>query len=244
MLLRMMALYALSQCGDWIFGQPRWCRMSINSSALNEGDLPRMMAVPAIFIAVAALPLGRLADTMGRPRAVWISYVMATLGMICVATTSLMAPTHHLLSSQIVLFGLGMLLMVGSYILGTPAWLGLTSVQVDDARQGQALSLMQTAQGVGIVFSMALVASGGHLLTRWDKVKLVVGEKYPKVASALHWKFESHDTIPIHLWLWLAALIFVLCLIGSILVVREPEHSDSEDDKNRSARQPLEITGV
>ena len=244
MLLRMMALYALSQCAIGFLANTMVPYVD-KQFGIEEGDLPRMMAVPALFIAVAALPLGRLADAIGRPRAIWISYVMATFGMIFVASTSLMAPTHKLLSSQIVLFGLGMLLMVGSYILGTPAWLGLTSVQVDDTKQAQALSLMQTSQGCGVVIGTALVASAGHLLTRWDKVKLVVGEKYPKVASALHWKFESHDTVPIHLWLWLAALIFAICLIGSILVVREPEHSDSEEnDKDRSARQPLEITGV
>ena len=242
MLVRMMALYALSQCGVGFLATTMVPYVD-KQFGITEGDLPRLIAIPAIFIAVAALPLGRMADTMGRPRAVWISYVMAMLGMIFVATTSLMAPTHHLLSSQIVLFGLGMLLMVGSYILGTPAWLGLTSVQVDDARQGQALSLMQTAQGVGIVFSMAVVASGAHLMTRWDKVKFVVGEKYPKVAHALHWKFESHDTVPIHIWLWLAALIFAICLVGSILFVREPAGHEGDGGDN-SARQPLEITGI
>lgn len=241
MLLRMMALYALSQCAIGFLANTMVPYVDVQFG-IKEGDLPRLMAVPALFIAVAALPLGRLADAIGRPQAVWISYVMAAVGMVLVATTGLMAPTHNLFSGQIVLFGAGMLLMVGSYILGTPAWLGLTSVQVDNSRQAQALSLMQTSQGVGVVIGTALVASGGHLMTRWDKVRLVVGAKYPNVAQILHWKVETRDSVPIDRWLWAAAIIFALCLIGSLLFVREPEHAESEGISRD--KQPLEITGV
>src|SRR5690606_2443490 len=115
--------------------------------------------------------------TNGRQQAVWISNMMAVLCMSAAALTSLLAPTTVLPSPQILLFGVGMLLLVGSYILGTPAWLGLTSVQVDDSRQAQALSLMQTSQGVGVVMGTAMVAGIGHLLTTWEKVGQEVGER-------------------------------------------------------------------
>jgi MFS family permease len=169
---------------------------------------------------------------------------MALFGMLMIALTSLFPPTRVLLSPQIILFGAGLLLMVGSYILGTPAWLGLTSVQVEDSRQAQALSLMQTSQGVGVVLGSALVASAGHMLTRWDQVKVEMAEKFPKIPHLLHWKFEAHDVIPIHSWLWLAAGLFALCLIGTLLWVREPEHDVAAECAAKSNKQPLEITGV
>jgi DHA1 family multidrug resistance protein-like MFS transporter len=241
MLVKMMALYALSQCAVGFLANTMVPYVD-HQFGIKEADLPRLIAVPAIFIAVAALPLGRLADAIGRPQAVWISYVLAVFGMLLVAVTGLMEQTRSMLSPQILMFGAGMLLMIGSYILGTPAWLGLTSVQVDNSRQAQALSLMQTSQGVGVVVGTALVASAGHLLTRWDHVKDVVNEKYPEVVQALHLKMTTADAVPIDRWFWAAAVIFALCLAGSLLFIREPEHASSDDDA--SAKQPLEITGV
>ena len=244
MLLRMMALYALSQCGVGLLANTMlpYVKGQFN---LQEGDMPKMIALPALAVAFMALPLGRLADSIGRPQAVWISYVMALLGMLMIALTSLFAPLEHVVfSTQIVLFAGGLLFMVGSYILGTPAWLGLTSVQVEDSRQAQALSLMQTAQGVGVVLGSALIASAGHLLTRWDRVKVEVAEKFPKIPHLLHWKFEAHDVVPIHTWLWIGVGVFALCLIGTLLWVREPQHAIDAEDAAKRSKQPLEITGV
>jgi DHA1 family multidrug resistance protein-like MFS transporter len=243
MLVRMMALYALSQCGVGLLANTMLPYIK-GQFAIEEGELPKMIALPALAVAFMALPLGRLADSIGRPQAVWISYVMAVLGMAAIAFTSLLAPTHNFFSPQIVLFGGGLLLMVGSYILGTPAWLGLTSVQVEDSRQAQALSLMQTSQGVGVVIGSALVAGAGHLLTRWDMVRDDVAQRFPKIPHWLHWKMEAHDVVPIHTWLWIAVGLFVLCLIGTLLWVREPEHDLAAEDAAQIAKQPLEITGV
>lgn len=229
MLVRMMALYALSQCAIGLLANTMLPYIK-GQFQVEEGDLPKMIAGPALFVAALAIPLGRVADTIGRPQAVWISYAMAVVGMVAVASTSLMAPTTDIFSLQILLFGAGMLLLVGSYILGTPAWLGLTSVQVEDGRQAQALSLMQTSQGVGVVIGSALVASAGHLLTRWEYVKEVVSHKFPKVPELLHWKLEAYDLVPIHIWLWIAAAFFAVCLAGTLRWVREVEHDEDEED--------------
>jgi DHA1 family multidrug resistance protein-like MFS transporter len=247
MLLKMMALYALSQCAVGLLANTMLPYVK-DQFQINEGDLPKMIAIPALFVAALAIPLGRMADSIGRPQAVWISYVLAVVGMLGVASTSLMEPTTRLLSPQILLFGVGMLLLVGSYILGTPAWLGLTSVQVEDSRQAQALSLMQTSQGVGVVVGSALVAGIGHLLTTWEKVGERMGSKlHGHLGEAflrgnerlLH---RTENLVSIDMWLWVAAGIFGLCLVGTLLWVREPEHHD--DHKSEAAQQPLEITGV
>ncbi len=244
MLLRMMILYAFSQCAIGFVANTMVPYVDTQFH-IHEADLPRLMAVPALFIALAALPLGRLADTMGRARAVWISYLMASSGMVLVAVTGLMPSTHSLISPQIALFGLGMLLLIGSYILGTPAWLGLTSLQVGSTQQSQALSLMQTSQGLGVVVGTGLVATAGQLLIKLDTVKGKIMHRYPRPTGFLHWHAPRFvDTVPIDRWFWAAAGIFALCLVGALLFVREPEGAPGSHDEHSSAKQPLEITGV
>lgn len=236
MLVRMMALYALSQVAVGILAPT--VPIYIDSQfGIQQKDLAGLIVVPAILIVLIALPLGSAADKIGRARAVWISYAMAAVGMIMVATTSFFAPTRQLLAIPPMIFGAGILLLIMSYILGTPAWLGLTSLQVDDTRQAQALSLMQTSQGIGVVFAFAMVASAGHLMTQWNRVGAAI--KHESVVAS-----KSLDTVPLSVWFWVAALVFVLCLIGTLLWVRDTHHTAHEEELAQGAAQPLEITGL
>ncbi len=245
MLVRMMVLYALSQCAIGFVATTMVPYVKAQFH-IQQADLPRLIAVPALFIAIAALPLGGLADKMGRAKAVWVSYLMASVGMMLVALTGLMSPTSNMISAPIALFGIGMLLLVGSYILGTPAWLGLTSLQVGSTQQSQALSLMQTSQGVGVVIGAGLVATAGQLLIKIDTVKGKIMQHYPKPTGFLHWHAPRFvDSVPIDRWFWAAAGVFALCLVGALLFVRDPKYIEGNaDDGHSSAKQPLEITGV
>jgi MFS family permease len=170
MLWRMMALYALSQVGVGILA-PTVPVYIEKQFFLFQADLPRLLVLPALLIVAIAIPLGRLPDTIGKARSVWISYALAAGGMILMALTSLFEPTRDLTSVPMLMFASGMGAMIISYILGTPAWLGLTSLQVDDSKQAQALSLMQTAQGLGVVIAFATVGSAGYLMTTAEKVR-------------------------------------------------------------------------
>lgn len=236
MLIKMMMLYALSQVGVGILAPT--IPIYIDSQfGLKQADLPKLIALPALLVVLVAIPLGRLPDTIGRARAVWISYVLAATGMLLIASTSRFAPTTDLSSLPVGLFGLGMLCMVTSYILGTPAWLGLTSLQVDDKKQAQAMSLMQTSQGFGVVIAFALVASAGHLMTTAQKVRARFHHQH--VTGIIE---TTKDAVPLSVWFWLAAGIFVLCLIGTVLFIREA--APHEDDTHASAEAPLEIRGI
>ena len=215
MLVKMMVLYAISQTAVGILATTLPIYISGPHDAplsweypfnIQQGDLPRMIAIPALLIALVAVPLGRVADSIGRPQAIWISYVLATVGMLLASVTNLLW-----------VFGVGILLLVMSYILGTPAWLGLTSLQVDETRQAVALSLMQTAQGVGVVAGLGMVAAAGHFMV---------------------------NDLPLDVWMYVATAVFAVCLIGTLLWVREPEHSPEAEQAAKSAKQPLEITGV
>ncbi len=248
MLVKMMLLYALSQAAVGLIANALIPYID-EQFGIKEGDLPRLMLLPALGVAVIAVPVGHIADKIGRPRAVYISYVLASLGMLVIASTSYFERTTSLFSFSVLLFGCGMLLLVASYILGTPAWLGLASVQVDEAHQAKVLSLMQTAQGFGLVAGLALVMGATPLLVRYHNVKHLFMRHWHSSAKIqmlierfnahFHWPrhdesatvtnaaIVTSDKVPINMWFWASAFVFFLCLIGALLWVREPEHHES-----------------
>ena len=235
MLVRMMALYALSQVGIGILA-PTLPFYIDDQFGIKQGDLPRLLPIPALLVLAIAIPLGRLPDKVGQAKSVWISYAMAAVGMLMIAGTSLFTPDKRPISPSLLMFAGGVGLMIISYILGTPAWLGLTSLQVDETKQARALSLMQTSQGVGVVFAYILVSSAGHLLTTVEKVKSKIHHR--DVAAVIE---RTKDSVPLSMWFWVASVIFVVCLIGTLLYVKEEKH---RDDDEASAKVPIELKGL
>ena len=235
LLWKMMVLYALSQIGTGILA-PIVPIYIDEQFGIKQASLSAILFIPALLIAAVAIPLGRLPDVIGRAKAVWISSAMAAGGMFLAAITGHLAPTKDLSSLSPILFGLGMLLFIGSYILGFPAWLGLASLQVSNRQQAQVLSLMQTAQGVGVVIAFATVASAGHLMTQWHKVEA-------RVDAVLHRSAASpiadatKDTVLLSVWFWIACAMFALCFVGSLLFVHEPPHDAQEEELAREAER-------
>ncbi len=235
MLIRMMALYALSQVGVGIMAPTVFIYLD-TQFGITQADLPRILPLPALLVLAVAIPLGRLPDKIGQAKAVWISYVLAAIGMLCIAGSSLFAPDKSVFSLSLAIFGAGMGMMIVSFILGTPAWLGLTSLQVDETKQARALSLMQTSQGLGVVTAYILVASAGHLMASYAKIKDKI--RHQETQTVIQ---TAQDTIPLSLWFWVAAAIFVVCLVGTLLYVRDVAH---HEDDEASAKQPLEMKGL
>ena len=232
MLLRMMALYAVSQIGVGLLA-PTLPLYLTTQFGITQADLPRLVPLPGLLVLAIALPLGRLPDTLGRAKSVWISYALAVAGMLGIAGSSLFKPiTHGFNHLSLYVFGLGLVLMIVSYILGTPAWLGLTSLQVDESKQAQALSLMQTAQGVGVVIAYVAVASAGHFLSSFEKVR---GRFHNRTIE----HFRHYDTVPLSMWFWLALGVFVLCLAGTLLYVKEPQNQVTSSQEEERFNSPL-----
>lgn len=243
-LLKMMFLYGLSQCAVGMIANV-FVLFIDEQFNIHEGDLPRLILVPALFIGALALPIGHMADKIGKARAIWISYVLAAFGMAIVAATSLFEPTKTWFSLPLFIFGTGLMLLIASYILGTPAWLGLASLQVDEAHQAKAMSLMQTAQGLGLVVGAGAVMSASALLVRTERFVLAVEHRWPKLhLSERNKALVDIDTLPITFWLWAAAFVFVLCLIGCLLWVREPEHHDENHEDDNSLQKPVLVGEV
>jgi hypothetical protein len=146
------------------------------------------------------------------------------------------------LSLPVAIFGVGMLLLIASYILGTPAWLGLASVQVDEAHQAKALSLMQTSQGFGLMLGTGLVMSASALLVRSEQVYHAMQARWPKFhLSERGARIVEMDAVPISFWLWASAFVFFLCLVGSLLWLREPEHHGADEHTEQQPPVPSEV---
>lgn len=238
-LFRMMALYALSQAAIGMLANVLVIYLDEQFN-IHEGDMPRLMIVPAILVGALAMPIGHMGDKIGRARAVHISYVLATVGMTLVALSSLFQPAPGYFSVPIMVFGTGIMILVASYILGTPAWLGLTSLQVNEAHQGKALSLMQTSQGLGVVLGAGLVMSASALLVRSEKAYHDLDKRLPGLRLSERNDFVDLDAVPISFWLWAGALIFLVCLIGTLLWVHEPEHKHEDP----ISQQPAALSEV
>ena len=84
---------------------------------------------------------------------------------------------------------------------------------------------MQTAQGIGVVAAYILVASAGHFLAGIQKIQGRM--HHPRI------KVVIPDAMPLSMWFWIALGVFTICLIGTLLYVKEPSHNQEADEEAR-----------
>lgn len=133
------------------------------------------LIAPALAIAGLSLPLGRLADRLGRTRSIrW------GLSLAAVVLGSVVAPSKPPIAWVLVAAGLGAI----SFVLTFAAWMAELS-EIDPARRGVILGAAGTAQGIGSILGALL---GGYL---YEHVPLTLGEvqipshRTPFIGSAL-----------------------------------------------------------
>jgi DHA1 family multidrug resistance protein-like MFS transporter len=117
------------------------------------------LVVPALAIAVLSLPLGRLADWLGRTRSIRLGLMLAA-GVVW----SVVAPSQPPIAWVLVAAALGAV----SFVLTFAAWMAELS-EIDPERRGVMLGAAGTAQGVGSILG-ALI--GGFL---YEHVPLTLG---------------------------------------------------------------------
>jgi MFS family permease len=110
---------------------------------LTQAGMVKVFAVPGLLTALLALPLGKVADRVGRDRAIRAGLVLGALGL---ALTALAGDRTWLVAGVLTLLGI-------SYVVVMPAWMALTSELAPPERQGLALGAMNAAQGVGYVLA-------------------------------------------------------------------------------------------
>jgi DHA1 family multidrug resistance protein-like MFS transporter len=117
------------------------------------------LVVPALAIAVLSLPLGRLADWLGRTRSIRLGLMLAA-GVVW----SVVAPSQPPIAWVLVAAALGAV----SFVLTFAAWMAELS-EIDPERRGVMLGAAGTAQGVGSILGALL---GGFL---YEHVPLTLG---------------------------------------------------------------------
>ncbi|MCS7300981.1 MAG: MFS transporter [Fimbriimonadales bacterium] len=117
------------------------------------------LVVPALAIAGLSLPLGRLADRLGRTRSIRWGLTLAALVL-----WSVVAPANPPIAWVLFAAGLGAI----SFVLTFAAWMAELS-EIDPARRGVILGAAGTAQGVGSILGALL---GGFL---YEHVPLTLG---------------------------------------------------------------------
>jgi DHA1 family multidrug resistance protein-like MFS transporter len=108
---------------------------------MSQAEMVKLFVVPGLLTALAAIPLGRLVDRTGRPRAIRVGLVLGAVGL---SLTAAVGGHAWLVAILMALLGI-------SYVVVMPAWMALTSELAPPGRQGLALGAMNTAQGLGFV---------------------------------------------------------------------------------------------
>ncbi|MFN4033376.1 MAG: MFS transporter [Fimbriimonadales bacterium] len=117
------------------------------------------LVVPALAIASLSVPLGRLADRLGRTRSIrW------GLSLAAVVLWSVVAPSQPPIAWVLLAAGLGAV----CFVLTFAAWMAELS-EIDPARRGVILGAAGAAQGVGSIMGALL---GGYL---YEHVPLALG---------------------------------------------------------------------
>ncbi len=132
---------------------------------LSDQLIGTLFLVMVLAVAIASVPGGRLADRVGRPRAVVWGMALASAGMWLLPLAG---------RGNLLVLGVAALLLGGSYAVSSPAWLALMSEAAPRGSTGMVLGASETAQGAGLVIGPLL---GGVL---YDGV----GPQAPFVASA------------------------------------------------------------
>jgi MFS family permease len=132
---------------------------------LSDQLIGTLFLVIVLGVAIASVPGGRMADRVGRPRAVMWGMAMASVGMWLLPLAG---------RGNLAILGVAALLLGGSYAVSSPAWLALMSEAAPRGSTGMVMGASETAQGAGLVIGPLL---GGVL---YDSL----GPQIPFVASA------------------------------------------------------------
>lgn len=133
---------------------------------LSDQLIGTLFLVVVLAVALASVPGGRLADRVGRPRAVVWGMVLASCGMWLLPLAG---------RGNLPVLAVAALLLGGSYAVSSPAWLALMSEMAPPGSMGMVMGASETAQGAGLVIGPVL---GGIL---YD----ALGPKAPFVGSAV-----------------------------------------------------------
>ncbi len=131
---------------------------------ISEERFGQLFLYIGLVVGPFAIPMGRLADRIGKPEAVRLGLAICAVGMWLLPWVKAV-PLLILVAG---VFGIG-------FLLASPAWLALMTELAGEQRRGGVVGIMNTAQGIGASLGIAL---GGPLYQ-------YIGPRAPFLASAL-----------------------------------------------------------
>lgn len=118
----------------------------------SQGQIGTALLVPALMVALFALPLSSLADRVGKPLAVQSAYLLSA-GVL--ALIPFLDQAWQLVGA--------VAFLALAYVVGAPAWLALASVFAPSGRKGAVLAGIGTMQSLGYILGSPV---GGLLYDR------------------------------------------------------------------------------
>ncbi|MEW5762785.1 MAG: MFS transporter [Bacillota bacterium] len=115
----------------------------------TEAEIGKSLLGPALVVAVFALPLGRLADALGKHRAAQAAFAVAAAAVLLMPEIG----TVWVLICLVAMLGL-------AYVVGAPAWTALTTMVAPGDGKGTAIAAVSTMQSLGFILGSS---AGGFL---------------------------------------------------------------------------------
>jgi MFS family permease len=131
---------------------------------IEKEQIGHLFLYIGLVVGPFAIPMGRLADRIGKPQAVRLGLGICAVGMWLLPWVTAVP----LLVITAGIFGVG-------FLLASPAWLALMTELAGEERRGGVVGIMNTGQGIGAALGAAF---GGSL---YD----FIGPRAPFVASAI-----------------------------------------------------------
>jgi MFS family permease len=133
---------------------------------LKETDFGLLILYPAPFIALAAVPLGHLADKFGKVLAVRFGFILCALGM-----WTLVGLYHYMILAANIPHHRELAVVIGGSLVGLgfvvafPAWMALLTSICSEEKRGTVIGAVSTAQGLGVAVGLPI---GGWLYKHYS----------------------------------------------------------------------------
>lgn len=114
---------------------------------LTESGFGTLLLYPALIIAGLSVPLGKLADTWGKPRSIHVGMGVCAISLWLIL----------FIQSEIAVVVLGALLGIG-FVLAFPAYMAYISDLTGPRERGGMIGAVRMAQGVGALVGAALAS--------------------------------------------------------------------------------------
>ncbi|MEW6447165.1 MAG: MFS transporter [Bacillota bacterium] len=138
-LAAMLLISLLQQFGTG-FLAPTFMLYGCEHAGFSQAEMAQVLLAPALTIAVLAIPIGRLADKIGKTRAIRWAFLVAAVTLFLIPAAS------HPITWQVLVALLGL-----AYVTGAPAWTAVASMVAPPGLRGAAIAAIGTMQSLGFI---------------------------------------------------------------------------------------------